>query len=264
MEAYCWNIGITRPSLILIYVQGIFGKNQNSSGWPTESKAFELGEVKVIGTSGFRQPNDQSPGATPRIERIDHCRWEAIYFRCSNRRQGSAMAQRSKRATRKGKQKRGRTPKKETAKRAASKTVPKKRAGKTKPRTAKKAAARKLRPRKQQGEAPAEGQTTGIATTLAQYLVDHGVAYDLVSHPHTVTASASAAASRVAPDTFAKAIVLKHRDGFMLAVLPASRHIQFEELRRLLNGDVDMASEEQIGTLFPDCERGAVPALGPA
>jgi Ala-tRNA(Pro) deacylase len=174
------------------------------------------------------------------------------------------MAQRSKRATRKGKQKRGRTPKKETAKRAASKTVPKKRAGKTKPRTAKKAAARKLRPRKQQGEAPAEGQTTGIATTLAQYLVDHGVAYDLVSHPHTVTASASAAASRVAPDTFAKAVVLKHRDGFMLAVLPASRHIQFEELRRLLNGDVDMASEEQIGTLFPDCERGAVPALGPA
>jgi Ala-tRNA(Pro) deacylase len=86
----------------------------------------------------------------------------------------------------------------------------------------------------------------------------------LVSHPHTVTASASAAASRVAPDTFAKAVVLKHRDGFMLAVLPASRNIQFEELRRLLSSDVDMASEEQIGTLFPDCERGAVPALGPA
>jgi Ala-tRNA(Pro) deacylase len=50
----------------------------------------------------------------------------------------------------------------------------------------------------------------------------------------------------------------------MLAVLPASRNIQFEELRRLLSSDVDMASEEQIGTLFPDCERGAVPALGPA
>jgi Ala-tRNA(Pro) deacylase len=50
----------------------------------------------------------------------------------------------------------------------------------------------------------------------------------------------------------------------MLAVLPASRHIQFEELRRLLGSHVDMASEEQIETLFLDCESGAVPALGAA
>jgi Ala-tRNA(Pro) deacylase len=50
----------------------------------------------------------------------------------------------------------------------------------------------------------------------------------------------------------------------MLAVLPASRHIQFEELRRLLGRDMDMASEEQIETLFLDCEPGAVPAIGAA
>jgi Ala-tRNA(Pro) deacylase len=170
------------------------------------------------------------------------------------------MAQRSKRAAaRKGKQKRGKTPKKKTAKRLAVKTMPKKRASKAKPRTAKKAAARKPRPRKQEGEAPAERQTLGIAITLAQYLVDHGVAYDLVPHPRTVTASASAAASRVAADSLAKAVVLKRKDGFMLAVLPASRHIQFEELRRLLGGDLNMASEEQVETLFLDCKPGAVP-----
>jgi len=175
------------------------------------------------------------------------------------------MAQRRKRAAaRKGKQKRGHTPKKKTAKRLAVKTMPKKRASKAKPRTAKKAAARKPRPRKQQSEAPAEGQTIGIATTLAQYLVDRGVAYDLVPHPRTMTASASATASRVAADSLAKAVVLKRGDGFMLAVLPASCHIQFEELRRLLGNDLNMASEEQIETLFLDCERGAVPALGAA
>ena len=50
----------------------------------------------------------------------------------------------------------------------------------------------------------------------------------------------------------------------MLAVLPASRHIQFEELRRLLGSEVDMANEEQVETLFLDCEPGAVPALGAA
>ena len=107
-------------------------------------------------------------------------------------------------------------------------------------------------------------QTMGIAITLAQYLVDDDIAYDLVPHPHTETASASAAASQVPADSVAKAVVLKGRDGFMLAVLPASRHIQFDELQRLLGGDVDMANEEQIETLFLDCEPGSVPALGAA
>jgi hypothetical protein len=37
----------------------------------------------------------------------------------------------------------------------------------------------------------------GIAIALAQYLVDRGVAYDLVPHPRTETASASAAAGQV-------------------------------------------------------------------
>jgi Ala-tRNA(Pro) deacylase len=104
----------------------------------------------------------------------------------------------------------------------------------------------------------------GIAITLAQYLVNGGIEYDLVPHPHTETASASAAASQVPADSVAKAVVLKCRDGFMLAVLPASRHIQFDELQRLLGGEVDMANEEQIETLFIDCEPGSVPALGNA
>jgi Ala-tRNA(Pro) deacylase len=104
----------------------------------------------------------------------------------------------------------------------------------------------------------------GIAITLAEYLADRGIGYDLVPHPHTETASASASASRVTADSVAKAVVLKGGNGFVLAVLPASRHIQFEQLRQLLGRDVDMASEEQIETLFGDCEPGAVPPLGAA
>ena len=104
----------------------------------------------------------------------------------------------------------------------------------------------------------------GIAITLAQYLMERGVAYDVIEHPHTQTASQSAAASRVPLDRIAKAVVLKGGDGFMLAVLPASRHIQFGELRKELGRDVDIAKEEQIETLFVDCKSGAVPALGGA
>lgn len=104
----------------------------------------------------------------------------------------------------------------------------------------------------------------GIAITLAQYLLDHGVEYDLVPHPHTETALASATASGLPADRVVKAVVVKGADGFKLALLPASRHIKFEDLRHVLGTDVDIANEEQIEALFVDCEPGSVPALGAA
>jgi Ala-tRNA(Pro) deacylase len=100
--------------------------------------------------------------------------------------------------------------------------------------------------------------TMALTNTLALYLADQGVAYDLVPHPRTMPAAP------VAADSVAQAVVLRGGDGFMLAVHPASRRIRFEELRKLLGGDVDVAGEEQIETLFTDCEPDAVPALGDA
>jgi Ala-tRNA(Pro) deacylase len=104
----------------------------------------------------------------------------------------------------------------------------------------------------------------GIAITLAQYLIDRDIAYELVPHPHTETAAASAAASGVAADSLVKAVVLRGGDGFLLALLPASCHIHFGKLRQVLGNDVDIANEEQVETLFLDCEPGSVPALGAA
>lgn len=104
----------------------------------------------------------------------------------------------------------------------------------------------------------------GLSVTLAQYLLDRDVAYELVPHPRTETALASAAASKLPADSVVKAVVLKGGDRFMLALLPASRHIQFDTLRRLLGSDVAIANEEQVETLFLDCEPGSVPALGAA
>ncbi len=96
-----------------------------------------------------------------------------------------------------------------------------------------------------------------LTNTLALYLTDQGVPYDLVPHPRTMPAVP------VAADSVAQAVVLRGGDGFMLAVHPASGRLRIEELRKLV-GDVDMAGEEQIETLFTDCEPDAVPALGAA
>src|SRR5262245_13400969 len=105
----------------------------------------------------------------------------------------------------------------------------------------------------------AQEGSMGITTTLALYLADHGVAYDLVPHPRT-----AASAAPVAADSVAQAVVLRGGDGFMLAVLPASRRIRFEDLRKLVGSEVGVAGAEQVETLFLDCEWDSVPALGAA
>jgi Ala-tRNA(Pro) deacylase len=108
------------------------------------------------------------------------------------------------------------------------------------------------------------GHAVGISIALAQYLAEQRVPYDVIEHAHTETASRTAAVSRIPPDRVAEAVVFKCGDGFILAVLPASRQIQIGELRKHLGEDIDLANEEQIETLFLDCDLGAVPALGAA
>ncbi len=102
-----------------------------------------------------------------------------------------------------------------------------------------------------------------ISITLAQYLSERGVKYDVVEHPHTATAFESAKTSRVLLQRLAKAVVLKGRDGFMLAVLPASSHIQFTQLRNQIGVDLDMANEEQIDRFFMIVSPVPCPRSGP-
>jgi Ala-tRNA(Pro) deacylase len=48
-----------------------------------------------------------------------------------------------------------------------------------------------------------------------------------------------------------------------MAVLPAHREVDLEALRRALNAQVvNLASEEELEVLYPDCEPGAMPPFG--
>jgi Ala-tRNA(Pro) deacylase len=103
-----------------------------------------------------------------------------------------------------------------------------------------------------------------IAMTVQQYLAVCEVEYEVVAHPLTQSSMESAQASNITGDRIAKAVVLRAEDGYLLAVLPASHHIRFGQLTEWLDEDVGLATEEQITTLFADCEIGAVPAVGDA
>ncbi|MBI4274263.1 MAG: YbaK/EbsC family protein, partial [Rhizobiales bacterium] len=102
------------------------------------------------------------------------------------------------------------------------------------------------------------------ALTLHQYLDGLGIAYHVLQHAPTTSSLRTAEASHIPADKLAKAVVLKNEQGYLLAVLPASHHLEWKALRNWLNQNFALATEEEIAWLFPDCDLGAVPPVGEA
>jgi Ala-tRNA(Pro) deacylase len=100
-----------------------------------------------------------------------------------------------------------------------------------------------------------------IAPTLQKYL-DRNVTYDVLTHEPTMSSTRTAQACHISGDRLAKAVVLRHNGGYVLAVLPASHHIQLADLKSQIGDDLELADEKDIRRLFPDCALGAIPAVG--
>ena len=103
-----------------------------------------------------------------------------------------------------------------------------------------------------------------IAAKLSDYLSRAGVPYEVLSHAPTKTSSETAEVAHVTGERVAKAVVLHDERGYVLAVVPSSHRVELDSLQSLLKRRLSLATEGEIAGLFPDCERGAVPALGAA
>ncbi len=101
-----------------------------------------------------------------------------------------------------------------------------------------------------------------IAASLQKHLSRKRVAYDVVPHPPTTASVATAQACRVPPERLAKGVVVRTTDGYVLAVLPASRRISRAGLRAELGETFAFASENELEQLFEDCVPGAIPPIG--
>ena len=100
-----------------------------------------------------------------------------------------------------------------------------------------------------------------LAITLQKYLEERDIEYDVVNHPPTQYSSATAYVSDISPHCLAKGVVIKGKGGYAVAVIPASRRLDYQLLDDLLGEHHELASEDELRSLFPDCEVGAVPAL---
>ena len=101
------------------------------------------------------------------------------------------------------------------------------------------------------------------AQKLKEYLDANHIAYTTISHSAAYTAQGIAALTHIPGKEMAKTVILHVDEGFAMAVLPASQHVDLRELRRELGAKhVQLAKEEEFKELFPGCELGAMPPFG--
>ena len=103
-----------------------------------------------------------------------------------------------------------------------------------------------------------------IADRLYDYLKSKGSDYTLLGHPHSGSSMETAETAQVPGDALAKGVLLEDQRGLLLVVVPSDYQIELDTLNSLLDRQLTFVTEDRLGTVFPDCELGAVPPIGPA
>ncbi len=105
---------------------------------------------------------------------------------------------------------------------------------------------------------------TGPMKSLMTWLESEGIDHEVHEHDRSLTAVATARAEGVDPHTFEKVVwVRSAMGGDALIVLDANDHLDLSKAREVLrSGRVRLVSEQELKKLAPDCDPGAMPAVG--
>jgi len=104
----------------------------------------------------------------------------------------------------------------------------------------------------------------GPMSSLMRWLEAEGIEHEVHEHDRSLTALATARAEGVDPHTFEKVVWVRSAEGGdALIVLDANDHLDLNKARDVLkSGRVKLVSEDEIERLAPDCDPGAMPAVG--
>ena len=101
------------------------------------------------------------------------------------------------------------------------------------------------------------------AKKVKEFLDSHQVKYIRVTHSPAYTAQQIAQVAHIPAKELAKTVMIKINGKMAMAVLPADHKVDFDLLKHITGADkVELASEQEFRTLFPDCEVGAMPPFG--
>lgn len=102
-----------------------------------------------------------------------------------------------------------------------------------------------------------------IPGQIIDYLERNYVPFVVRSHARAVDGQRLAAALHVSGHRVAKAVVVRGAGTQWLAVLPAARQIDVEQLARELHvAEVELVPEPEFESIFGPCEVGAEPPFG--
>lgn len=98
---------------------------------------------------------------------------------------------------------------------------------------------------------------------IVELLEERGIPYQIGHHEQAFTAMEIAAAQHVPGRQMVKSVIIKSGDDYYMCVLPSTHLIDFELLKESTGlSNLTLASEEEVGVLFPDAEIGAEPPFG--
>ena len=108
-------------------------------------------------------------------------------------------------------------------------------------------------------------ETPSRVEAVSRYLNEKRVEHEVVEHDERFTAAGEARASGIGPEDAAKDVVLRRGNAYVLAVIPASERLDLRKAAKLLDdeGELRLATEEEIAAEFSQFEVGALPPFGP-
>lgn len=103
-----------------------------------------------------------------------------------------------------------------------------------------------------------------VTSSVHEFLRRANVPYTVVRHPPAFTSQGEAAATHVPGRNWAKVVICVVDGEPIEAVIPAPLVVNFDRLLELAGGrEIRLAREEELRPLFPGCEPGAMPPVGP-
>lgn len=103
-----------------------------------------------------------------------------------------------------------------------------------------------------------------LAATLKDHLDRAGLDFELVPHRRTEDASRTAEAAHIPGDRVLKCVLLGDEDGYVMAVVSATRRVDFDAVHAVTGRRLRLLEEEEVASVFADCEIGSVPPIGEA
>ena len=98
---------------------------------------------------------------------------------------------------------------------------------------------------------------------VVDFLKKSGVNYEVSEHDEAFTAQQMAAVEHEPGRYVARPVIVKADGEYLMCVLPAPCKIDLRTLKGQMGAkSVELADENEIGSIFEDCELGAEPPFG--